>query len=96
MTGLVNAAGALRPARVQSALRVSQQPSESEREKDVPIVTSLQATERLVRSAVEALEFRESEQERGVPEGASSDRFGQADREAKPTGGLGQSLDLTA
>ena len=96
MTGLVNAAGAPGPSRVQSTFKGSELAHESEREKLVPLLTGPQAAARVLRSAVETIEFAEAAPTRPVPEGEASDRFDQADQEAGVTSTLGRDLDVTA
>ncbi|MCK4658235.1 MAG: hypothetical protein KAV82_01825 [Phycisphaerae bacterium] len=52
---------------------------------------------RMLRAAIEQTEFRETSSERKAPEGEESDRFSQADAEARePTTYLGQQIDVTA
>ena len=96
MTGLVNAAGAPGPSRVQSTFRANELARESEREECVPVLTGLQATARVLRLAVETIQFAEPPPTRPAPEGEASDRFDQADQEATMTDTLGRNLDVTA
>jgi hypothetical protein len=96
MTGLVNAAGAPEPSRVQSAFKATEHAREFDREKEVPILTGPHATARVLRSAVETIEFATSPQTRPTPEGEASDRFDQVDHEVATAGTLGRKLDLKA
>ena len=96
MIGLVNAAGAPEPTRVQSVFTAAQLAHDAERETLAPIVNGRQAAERLLRSAVETIEFTRAEQLRSIPQGTDSDRFDQADQEGRPTETLGEHLDVTA
>lgn len=95
MIGLVNAVGAAQASRIQSTER-SAAVREEEPEKLAPVLSSEQAANYVLRTAVESIEFRESERQRGSPDGEQSDRAAQADLEAKPTGALGIVLDVTA
>ena len=96
MTGLVNAAGAPGPSRVQSTFKGMELARESEREKLVPVLTGPHATARVLRSAVETIHFAEAAPMRPAPEGEASDRFDQADQEAGVASTLGRDLDVTA
>ncbi len=96
MTGLVNAAGTPEPSRVQTAYRTSERARQAELEKNVPIVTGLQATERILQAAVETIKFAGADTQRAVPNGEQSDRFDQADQESHAAGTLGRNLDVTA
>ncbi|MCP4592406.1 MAG: hypothetical protein GY842_16865 [bacterium] len=51
----------------------------------------------VLRSAIEQADFRRSGEERKAPSGEESDRFAQAETEARvPTENLGQLMDVTA
>ena len=98
MIGLVNAAGSPRPSKAKSVFQTAQLAHDSETQDPVLIVNSQQAVEQVLRSAVETIEFVRARSERELPDGDSSDRFGQADREAtiRQTDSVGEFLDMTA
>lgn len=96
MIGLVNAAGAPETSRVQSAQRTVAEPAPLAERKLAPILSNERAVERVIQSAVQAIEFVASQAERNLPEGEQSDRFDQAELEADSTRTLGAGLDVTA
>ena len=95
MIGLVNSAGMSDVARAQAT-------EQGMRRVAGGIFVPIERTDdtmgfRVLRSAIEQAEFRESSGERKAPEGEESDRFDQADVEARdPTMRLGRHVDVTA
>ena len=96
MIGLVNAAGTPETARVQSASAAKLPEQEQQSGNLVPILSNERAAERVLRTAVETIDFATGEAQRALPGGEQSDRTDQADLEAKTAGGVGSMLDVTA
>jgi hypothetical protein len=95
MIGLVNAVGTPEASRNQSKSRAD---FEDANKKSEHLVSSdEQAVERVLNVAVETIQLATPDEERGLPKGDESDRFAQADAEAKtaPTP-LGGNLDVQA
>jgi len=95
MVGLVNAAGTPETSRVQSVFTAALQAGETKGGL-LPIVNSQQAAERVLRSAVDTIEFTNGDVVRPTPDGGQSDRFAQAELEAATTESVGKFLDVTA
>ena len=95
MVGLVNAIGTSETSRVQAELSAASRNRETEQGKLLPLLDSVRAAEKVLEEAVRTIEFAGSESERSVPNGEESDRFDQADQEAKLTPPLGAHLDVT-
>lgn len=94
MIGLVNAIGVAESQRQQGFQRPAEN-SERAVTNRAPILTAEQAVNRVLHTAVEALEFQQSNQQRKTPDSQESDRFAQADLDSKPGGALGVALDVT-
>ena len=61
-----------------------------------PVLGAEQAANRVLKKAVESIQFLETYKPRGTPDGNQSDRMHQADRDSKSHGVLGTTLDVMA
>jgi len=95
MIGLVNAVGVVQASRAQSTEQSASVRTEGP-EKLAPVLSSEQAANHVLRTAVESIKFQETGSQRGSPDGEESDRAAQTDLEASPSGALGGVLDVTA
>ena len=95
MIGLVNAAGVYQTSRQRQAGPTVAEPPNQAPDR-APILNSEQAANKVLLTAVEAIQFQDTQGERRVPSGDESGQLKQAELEARTTEGLGRNLDTTA
>ncbi len=97
MIGLINSAGSPEASRIQSTADARSKGKSGEKGgEQIPLPTNEQAIERLLASAVQNVAFLAGDRQRGTPGGDSSDRFAQADAEARLSPTIGTALDVQA
>jgi len=97
MIGLINSAGSPEASRIQSTTDAGSKGKSGEKTgKRIPLPTNEQAVDQLLASAVQNVAFLAGDRQRGAPGGDSSDRFAQADTEAKLSSTIGTALDVQA
>lgn len=97
MIGMVNAVGVLETSRTQSTQRQATENPSAIRENRAPVLNAEMAANRVLDSAVKALEFQFGGQSpRRTPSGDESGQVNQAELESKPSGAVGRFLDVKA
>lgn len=97
MIGMVNAVGVIGTSRTQSVQRQATEKNNEVVEDKAPVLNAELAANRVLASAVEALEFQfGGEPPRKTPSGDESGQVNQAELTSKPSGATGQFLDVQA